>query len=99
MNQQYRTLFSVIYTYGQSGEAEWYVMPGGSWTNGTTYSGPLYATSMPAFNYFASAFDPANISTQAVGTMSMQFSGTGTATLTYTVDGQTFTKAITREPF
>jgi len=36
---------------------------------------------------------------RAVGTMSLQFSNTSTATLTYTVDGQTFTKAIAREPF
>jgi lysyl endopeptidase len=99
VNQQYRTLFSVIYTYGPSGEPRWYVMPGGSWTGSTTYSGALYGTSMPAFNYFGAAFNPANISTQAVGTMSIQFSGTDSATLTYTVDGQTFTKAITREPF
>ena len=99
VNQQYRTLFSVIYTYGASGEPRWYVMPGGSWTGSTTYSGALYATSMPAFNFYGAAFNPANISTQAVGTMSIQFSGTDSATLTYTVDGQTFTKAITREPF
>ena len=99
VNQQYRTLFSVIYTYGPHGEAEWYVMPGGTWVGGTTYSGPLYATSMPPFDYFSTAFNPANISTQAVGTMSMQFTGTGSANLTYTVNGQTFTKAITREPF
>jgi hypothetical protein len=99
VNQQYRTLFTVLYTYGASGEAEWYVMPGGSWTNSTTYTGTLYATQMPAFDYFSAAFNPANISTQAVGTMSMQFTGTGTASLVYSVNGQTFTKAITREPF
>jgi hypothetical protein len=99
VNQQYRTLFTVLYTYGPHGEAEWYVMPGGTWTDGTTYSGALYATQAPAFDYFSAAFNPANISTQAVGTMSMQFTGTGTANLVYSVNGQTFTKAITREPF
>jgi hypothetical protein len=96
--QQYRTLFSVIYTYGTSGQATWYVMPGGAW-NGGTYSGTLYATSMPAFNYYAAAFNTANVTTKAVGTMSIQFSDTNTATLTYNINGQNFTKAITRESF
>jgi lysyl endopeptidase len=96
--QQYRTLFSVIYTYGLSGQAVWYVMPGGAW-NGNTYSGPLYSTSMPPFNYYASAFNTSNVSTHAVGTMSIQFSDSNTATLTYNINGQSFTKAITRESF
>jgi hypothetical protein len=96
--QQYRTLFSVIYTYGVSGQPVWYVMPGGAW-NGNTYSGPLYATSMPAFNYYATAFNTSNVTTTPVGTMSIQFSDPSTATLTYNINGQSFTKAITREPF
>ena len=98
VNQQYRTLFSVIYTYGASGQPLWYVMPGGSWNAGT-YSGALYAASTPPFDYFSGAFNAGAVSARAVGTMSLQFSDTNTATLTYTVDGQTFTKAITREPF
>jgi len=98
VNQQYRTLFSVIYTYGTSGQPVWYVMPGGAWS-GNTYSGALYATSMPAFNYYSSAFNANGVSVRAVGSMSLQFSDNNTATLTYTVDGQTFTKAITRESF
>lgn len=96
--QQYRTLFSVIYTYGSSGQAVWYVMPGGAWS-GNTYTGSLYATSMPPFNYYASAFNPSNVSTTVVGTMSIQFSDSNTATLTYNIHGQSFTKAITRESF
>jgi lysyl endopeptidase len=98
MSQQYRTLFSVLYTYGTSGQAVWYVMPGGTW-NGSTYTGLLYATSTPPFNFYASAFNPSNVSTTAVGTMSIQFSDPNTATLTYNINGQTFTKAITRETF
>ena len=98
VNQQYRTLFSVIYTYGTNGQPVWYVMPGGSW-DGNIYSGALYATSTAPTNYFSGAFNAKGVSVRAVGTMSLQFSNTSTATLTYTVDGQTFTKAIAREPF
>jgi hypothetical protein len=99
VNQQYNTLFSVIYAYGQYGQPVWYVMPGGAWTGSTTYSGTLYQTSMPAFDYYATAFNTANVTTQPVGTISLQFTSTSTATLTYTVNGQSFTKAITREAF
>jgi len=96
--QQYRTLFSVLYTYGPYGGPIWYVMPGGSWS-GTTYSGPLYRTSSAPGSFYGSAFNPAAVSASAVGTMSIAFSGTGSATLTYSVDGQVFTKPIAREPF
>jgi len=99
IDQQYRTLFSVIYTYGTTGQPVWYVMPGGAWTGPTVYSGPLYATSMPSFNYYSSAFNPANVTIAPVGTISLDFSSTSTATLTFTVNGQAFTKSITRESF
>src|SRR6185312_15352666 len=96
--QQYRTLFSVLYTYGPYGAPEWFVMPGGSWS-GTTYSGPLYRTNAAPGPFYGAAFNSAGVGVTVVGTMSIAFSGTGSATLTYSVDGQVFTKAITREPF
>jgi hypothetical protein len=96
--QQYRTLFSVLYTYGQYGGPAWYVMPGGTWS-GTTYSGPLFRTSAAPGSFYGAAFNAASVGVTAVGTMSIAFSGTGSATLTYSVDGQVFTKSIAREPF
>lgn len=96
--QQYRTLFSVLYTYGPYGGPIWYVMPGGSWS-GTTYSGPLYRTSSAPGSFFGTAFNPSAVTAAPVGTMSIAFSATGSATLTYSVDGEVTTKSITREPF
>ena len=96
--QQYRTLFSVLYTYGPYGGPTWYVMPGGSW-NGATYSGALYRTNAAPGNFYGGAFNAAAVGATAVGTMSIAFSGTGSATLTYSVDGQSYTKSIAREPF
>lgn len=98
VNQQYATLFSVVYAYDPSGNPMWYVMPGGTWS-GSTYSGPLYQTSMPSFDFYSTAFDPSTVQVRSVGTMSIQFSGTQSATLTYTVNGQALVKAITREAF
>jgi hypothetical protein len=96
--QQYRTLFSVLYAYGPFGQPLWYVMPGGSW-NGTTYSGPLFSTSGAPGDFFGGAFNASAVSATQVGTMSIAFSGTSAASLTYTVNGQTFVKSIAREPF
>jgi hypothetical protein len=96
--QQYRTLFSVLYSYGPYGGPVWYVMPGGAWS-GTTYSGPLYRTSAAPGSFYGAAFNAGSVGVTAVGTMSIAFSGTGAATLTYSVDGQVFTKSIAREPF
>jgi hypothetical protein len=78
----------------------WYVMPGGTWTSANTYAGALYRTTAPAgIVFYGAAFDPASVQVTPVGTMTMQFGSASTATLTYSIDGQVTTKAITREPF
>jgi len=96
--QQYHTLFSVLYTYGQFGGPIWYVMPGGT-LNGAAYTGTLYRTAAAPGNFYGTAFNAAAVKATAVGTMTLSFSGTSSATLTYTVDGQTFREQITRQPF
>src|SRR5262249_28913868 len=96
--QQYRTLFSVIYTYGQFGQPLWYVMPGGSW-NGNTYSGTLYATTDAPGDFYAGAFDTTSVKSVAVGPVSITFSSPSAATLRYTVNGIAIEETITRQPF
>ncbi|MGZ5104866.1 MAG: trypsin-like serine peptidase [Usitatibacter sp.] len=98
INQQYRTLFAVWYTYGAYGQPVWYVMPGGSWS-GTTYTGTLYRTTAAPAAFFGDAFDPSTVGATAVGSMSLAFGGASAATMTYTIDGVTGAKAITRQPF
>ena len=44
INQQYRTLFSVWYTYDAAGRTIWYVIPGGTWTAANTFTGTAYRT-------------------------------------------------------
>jgi hypothetical protein len=60
-----------------------------------SYSGTLYKTTGPVFN--ASPWTP--ISLQPVGTMRLVFAGVDAATLSYTYNGTTVTKAITRQSF
>jgi chitinase len=96
LTQQYHNIFAAWYTYDTSGRTTWLVMPDGTWT-GNTYTGALYrtrGTPVVGATYNASAL----VVTQA-GTLTLTFTDANTATMTYTVDGLTQTKPITRLPF
>lgn len=100
INQQNRTLFAVWYAYGPDNRPVWYVMSNGTWTSATTYTGTLYRTSRPPQAFFGNApFDPAAVSVTPVGTLSFTFNGTQAATMAYTVDGVSGTKALVRQSF
>jgi YVTN family beta-propeller protein len=94
--QQDRSLFATWYTYGADGKATWFVMSGGSWV-GTRYSGPLYTTASSA--WLGVPYNAAAFSTQIVGSVNFDFSTANTAKMTYTVNGVTQTKVITRLEF
>ena len=95
------TIFGALFTYDASGKPLWLVMSGSSMTAYGKYSGTLARTTGPAFN--ASPWTGAT--STAVGTMSLDFTGTlqgqatvlgNQGTLTYTVDGVTVRKPIQR---
>jgi len=98
ITQHYATLFAVWYSYDAGGRATWYVMPGGTWS-GLTYSGPLYKTSYSGGSYFGSAFNPNAVGLTSVGTLSLYFLTPDFATMTYTVNGVTCSKSISRQAF
>jgi lysyl endopeptidase len=98
INQQYRTLFAVWYTYGIYGQPVWYVLPGGSWS-GDTYAGTLYRTATLPIQFLNQPFDPRTVQATAVGSMALRFGSTSAATMSYTVDGVSGAKPITRQPF
>jgi hypothetical protein len=97
ISQQYRTLFSVWYTYGADGRTVWYVIPGGTWTTTDTYTGTAYRTT--GSRWLGAPYDPAQLAPQPVGTVTFRFTGIGTATMTYDVEGVTQVKTLTRQPF
>jgi cytochrome c553 len=87
-------IFGVIYTYNVPNRPMWYVLPGGTWTSSTTFTGNLFrVTGSPANMPFRGG-DVAQ-----VGTATLLFNGADNATLTYSVDGVQVTKAIARQPF
>lgn len=95
--QQGSTLVAGWYTFGANGKPAWYILNGGAWLNDTTYRGPLItATGSPVIG---STYDKNAFVSRAVGEMTLTFTGTGGATMTYTVDGVTQSKEIGRLAF
>ncbi len=91
-----RNIFAVWYTYGGDSRPMWFTVPGGTWTASNTFTGSVYATSGPAAN---AAFDPSRVAASAVGTATLTFSDANNGTWSYTINGVSGTKAITRQPY
>ena len=97
INQQYRTLFSVWYTYDTAGRTVWYVVPGGNWTAANVFTGTAYRTT--ASPWAGAAFDPAVVNAQAVGSVTFTFADLNTGVMSYTIDAVSGSKPISRQPF
>ncbi|HYC35806.1 MAG TPA: hypothetical protein VEC19_05250 [Usitatibacter sp.] len=97
ITQHGSTIFAAFFIYDAHGRPIWVVLPAGTWNaSGTTYSGALYA---PTGSWFGS-YDVSRLSVGAsVGTASLAFNGANSATLTYTINGVSGTKSITRQGF
>jgi len=89
--------FNALYVYDNTGKPVWYVMPGGEWSNNfTTYAGPIFQpTGAPLNNYDAAALG----NLDSVGNVSITFATSGTATLSFTINGISGTKSISRQSF
>ncbi len=87
-------IFGVIFTYETPNRPMWFVLPAGTWTSSTTYTGTLYRVAGAPANM---AFLPVNVT--VVGTATLLFSSASSATITYSVDGAQVTKSLTRQPF
>ena len=96
--QQGNTLFATLFVYGASGNPTWFVAsdvepsPAGSQTS---FTGVLYQASGPFFGL--GSFNPGAVGRQAVGAITFTFGSATTGTMQYTVNGNLFTKTITRQ--
>jgi hypothetical protein len=89
-------LFAAWFVYNQTGQPVWYTLQPGTWTAPTIYTGPVYKTTGP---YYAGPFDPRQVGITQVGTATLSFTDSNTGTFSYTVEGISGSKAITRLPF
>jgi predicted dienelactone hydrolase len=89
-------IFATWFTYDHDHTPMWLAVTADKNTPGI-YAGTLYRTTGPAFD--AVLFDPAKVVSTNVGTASFIFSDGNNAAFSYTVNGVSQTKAITREIF
>ncbi len=88
-------IFATMFVYDPSHIPIWYggtLYPTGA---SFTWSGANYETAGPWFGNVP--FDPAQVSNRIVGAMTWAATSTTTGTLTYTVDGVSVTKLLTRQ--
>ncbi len=89
-------IFATWFTYDLTGKAWWLSMIAGLDTSGA-YSGSLLQSTGPPFN--SVPFTPSQVRGTSVGTGKLTFSDLNNGSFTYTVNGSTQTKAITREAY
>ena len=95
--QQYRTLFIAWYTYDPQGKPTWFVVSGGTWTSSSRFTGRAYrAAGVP---WIGAAFNTAGVHLTDVGSITLDFQDPGHATFTYTIDGVTQSKPVSRFAF
>jgi hypothetical protein len=97
ISQQYRNLFSVWYTYDTNGKTVWYDVPAGTWTSANTYAGTAYRVTSSA--WLGVPYNAAAVNAQVAGSITFTFTDLNHAVMTYTIDGVTQSKPITRQVF
>ncbi|HEX4779922.1 MAG TPA: hypothetical protein VH301_04160 [Usitatibacter sp.] len=93
--EQGTTIFATLFVYGTDSTPRWYVatMQG----TGTAFSGPMYSTTGPYFGN--GAFNGNSVVATQVGSMSANFSSGYNGVLSYTVNGVSVNKQISRQSF
>jgi hypothetical protein len=94
--QQFGAVFGVWFTYDGTGAPTWFVMPGGNWIDASSWAGQIYRTTSAP--WLGRAYDPMQLRATNVGSFDVRFSGSS-ATFDYTIDGQSGTLALSKQPF
>ncbi len=88
-------IFATWFTHDADGNA-WYLSMTAFQTGANTYAGTLYRTTGPALD---APFDPNQVQRIAVGSGTLAFSDAAHGTFSYTVNGVSQTKSITKQVF
>jgi hypothetical protein len=96
LTQQGDTIFATWFTYDASGKPWWLAMLA-SRAGSKVFAGSIFTTTGPPFN--AVPFDPAGVTETTVGNGTLAFTDGNNATFTYTVNGVSQAKPITRQVF
>jgi hypothetical protein len=89
-------LFAAWFAYDEAGRAAWYTVQGGGWSSPFTYAGRVIKTTGTPWG---GVLPLISISAREVGTALIDFRSFNEATMTYTVEGISSQKSLTRQPF
>lgn len=99
ITQQREVIFMTFFIYGADGRASWYTgqttQTGQNSQGALIFSGTMFEFKGP---YFANFFNPAAVVGRSVGTVTFT-AFLDLATLSYTIDGVSVTKVVTRQTF
>jgi len=87
-------LFATWFTFRADGKADWVMMSNGTRSGDATWTGTLYRTRGPPLS--RNSWDVSKVVVNPVGTGTFSFASPDSGTFTYTLDGVTQSKAITR---
>lgn len=96
LTHQGDTMFLTWFTYADDGSPMWLVASKVSKQADGSYGGVLYRTTGPAFS---STWDPSRVSVTPVGSVQLGFSDGANGTFSYTVNGVSGSKPISRQLF
>lgn len=97
ITQHGNNAFVRIFVYDVDSRPLLFVVPGVTFTSPTNFTGALQLTTGPWFGQ--SPFDPAQVTRTTAGSATLTFSDANNGVLSYTVNGITKTKSITRLAF
>jgi len=98
ITHQGEQMFLTWFTYDPAGKAQWLVMPEFRRVGlSDSFSGPIFRTRGNPFN--STPWSVGSVSSTQVGTATLAFTDRNNATFTYTLDGVTQSKPITRTVF
>jgi hypothetical protein len=87
-------VWTTFLTYAQDGQATWYAVMGGTWTDAATFTGPVYKATGP---WFGASGGSTNV--QAAGTATLAFTSYAGATFSYSIDGVAKSRPLQRQSF
>jgi hypothetical protein len=90
-------LFATLFTYAASGAAQWVVASSVARQSDGSYTGKLYRTTGTAFNLINGTKSSQSVA--EVGSITLRFSNGENGVMTYTLDGASGTKNISRQVF
>jgi hypothetical protein len=95
LQQQYSTLFGVLFTYREDGSPAWVAMPSGFWSATETFEGRAYSSTNPTW---MKAYDAAQLANTDVGAFKVRF-GSTTAEFEYLLEGRRGHVTLERLPY